>query len=496
MTAPASAPSRRRPRRVRGPLAVAAALALVAVACSSSGSGSGSGGATNGTEAAALPPCPLEALAQATQPVEVVVWHSLLAKQNDTMKELADLYNASQSKVRVRMENTAATDEELLRKFTAAVPSRQLPGIFVANDTMTQTMVDSQVALPAQSCINADNYDMSPFSKTVMSYYTVNGVLWAASANPGSALLFYNKDHFRRAGLDPDNPPKTLAEIRTAAEKIKAAGIVDKPFVHETASYKTEFWLTGAHAPIVNNDDGRSAPATSAALEGNDSTLALFRWFDGMNRDGLMQGIPVAEGQIGQYLAMAQQQASMVVESSSGATSIEAFLGGTLDPSSVGAAGVSRSGLDFGAGLFPGIYEPGRTQMGGPAWYIISSQPPEVQAAAWDFLKFMNSESSQVKMLTEASYLPYRLSAATTPEAKAFFDASLAGGWLRLANTQVQTIDPAFPGPLIGPYAETRIALRDALSNVLVKGTTPEAAIAGAQQEINTALQNYGQGGF
>jgi len=64
-----------------------------------------------------------------------VVWHSLVAKQNDTLRALADEYNAGQSRVHVQIENVAATDEELMRKFTAAVPSRQLPALFVGNDT-------------------------------------------------------------------------------------------------------------------------------------------------------------------------------------------------------------------------------------------------------------------------------------------------------------------------------------------------------------------------
>jgi sn-glycerol 3-phosphate transport system substrate-binding protein len=470
-------------------------LVLLAAACSSSKNGVESGG-TATTQA--LPPCPLDALDSAQQPVEITVWHSLVAKQNDTLNELADEYNASQSRVRVKMENVAATDEELIRRFQEALPTKDLPSIFVANDTMTQQMVDSGVTLPAQSCIDAANYDMSPFEKTVVAYYTINGVMWAASANPGSALVFYNKDHFRRAGLDPDTPPRTLDEIRTDAEAIKAAGVVDKPFVHELASYKTEFWLTGAHAPIVDNDNGRSAPATQAALEGNPDTKELFDWFASMNDDGLMDPLPVAEGQVNQYLAMATGQASIIVETSSASTSVEAFLSGNLQPGEVGIdpGAANLSGLDIGAGAFPGIHEPGRTQMGGPAWYIMSTSPPAVQAASWDFLTFMNSEAAQTKMLTGGSYLPYRTSAGTTPEAQQFFEGSLAGKWLQIANDQVRTIDPSFPGPLIGPYDEVRNTLRDSLTSVVLQGVAPDDAISRAQRDITDSVQRYSEGGF
>lgn len=484
--------------------ALATAVVLVAAGCGSGSNGSdraGGGGSAGTGPAANLATCPLDALDGASQPVEVEVWHAQLAKQGDTLAELVDEYNRSQSRVRVRLENAGGSDEELLRKFQSAVPTKQLPAVFQGNDTETQLMADSGVVLPAQSCIDAGHTDLAPFARTVVDYYTIDGVLWPASANPSSVLFYWNKDHFRRAGLDPEQPPRTLAELRADAEKIKAAGVTDTPFVHEPASYKTEFWLTGAHASIVDHDNGRAGAAERATLDAsaNADALELFRWFKGMQDDGLLLAVPATEGQINQYLAMATGQASMAVESSGSATSVEAFLAGNLDTSGLGVDSTDlgrNAGIDVGAGPLPGIHEAGRTQMGGPAWYITSTSPPEVQAAAWDFLTFMNGEHAQTRMLTGGSYLPYRTSAAQTPEARQFFSSSLAGRWLEVANEQVQTIDPAFPGPLIGPYADVRDALRDALSSQLFEGVTPEAALDGAQRATDDALRRYGEGGF
>jgi sn-glycerol 3-phosphate transport system substrate-binding protein len=400
----------------------------------------------------------------------------------------------------VRAENVAVTDEELLRRFQSSLRNRDLPAIFVANDTTTQQMIDSGVVLPAQSCVDASGYDLSPFSETVKAYYTVDDVLWAASANPGSVMVFYNKDHYRQAGLDPEAPPATLAELRAHAQAIKAAGIVERPFVHEVAAYKTEFWLTGARAPIVDNDNGRAAPARAAALESNPDTLALFEWFAGMQADGLLNAIPVAEGQINQYLAMATRQASIIVETSSASTSVEAFLSGDLASAEIaGGSELDRtevSGLDIGYGALPGLRQPGRTQMGGPAWYLISTRPPAEQAASWDFLTFMNGEAAQTRMLTGASFLPYRTSVSQSPEAQRFFGGSMAGRALRIADEQVRTIDPTFPGPLIGPYDAARDSLRDALTAVTLEQVPPRQAIADAQRDITRQVTSYAEGGF
>ncbi len=462
--------------------------ALLAACSGSNGDG--------GSDGQALPECPVDALDQATGPVEVVLWDSLQAKQQSTLEELAAEYNASQDEVRVRIENQGVDDAELLQKFTAAVPSRELPAIFMGNDSMTQVMIDSGVVLPGQACVDAADTDLSPFSDTVLGALTVDGVLWPAMATPSSMLIYYNKGHFEQAGLDPDDPPGTLAEIRAAAEAIKAAGVVDQPFVHELAPTKIEYWLTGAGATVVDNDNGRSAPATRATLADNDEALELYTWFDEMNRDGLLQAIPASEGRVDQYLAMANGLASMVIEPSGAATSIEAFLSGTLDPAEVGGESANPSGLDLGAGEFPGIDAPGRTQVGGPVWYVMSTTPPEVQAGAWDFVQFMLTEQPQLRELTGGSFLPLRTSVAESPEARAFFDSSLAGGWLEIANGQLAAIDPEFPGPLIGPYDQAKLALSDSLTSVLLGGVAPEEALADAQAEIDEALADYAAGGF
>jgi sn-glycerol 3-phosphate transport system substrate-binding protein len=474
--------------RRRSVWAVIGAVVLLAAACSSGG---GSGGGQEGQAAT----CPLDALQSASGPVEVVVWHTQQAKPLDTLQALVDQYNGSQNKVRVRLENQGSSYEELQRKFESAVPSRQLPGILVFDDTATQTMADSGAVLPAQACIDADNYDTSGFQQVATSYYTLNGQLWPASANLGNVLFFYNRDHFRQAGLDPDKPPTTLEEVRADAEKIKAAGVVDTPIVHEFASWKTEFWLTGAHSTMVNNENGRGGGETTAAtLDGNPQALQLFTWFKDMQDAGLLRAVPHTPGQLDQYLAMANRQASMVVESSSAATSIEAFLGGNLDTSQLGDGSLQNqnvSGVDVGAAALPALAPGGKTQMGGAAWYITNTTPPEVQAAAWDFMKFMNTPQAQAQMLIGGSYLPYVKAANDLPEVQQFYASGLSGRWLKIANDEVGQIDPAFPGPLIGPYYDFRQDIEKAQDNLMFTGAPPPQALQSAQGTVDEALSRY-----
>src|SRR5690606_24485616 len=104
-----------------------------------------------------------------------------------------------------------STYEELQRKFEAAIPSDGLPDVLIFDDTSTQLMADSGVILPAQSCIDASGGNTDDMLPVAVDYYTIDGVLWPASANLGGVLMYYNEDHFTEAGLDPDDPPETLA---------------------------------------------------------------------------------------------------------------------------------------------------------------------------------------------------------------------------------------------------------------------------------------------
>jgi sn-glycerol 3-phosphate transport system substrate-binding protein len=492
--------------RRRSITALGLSLALLATACgggdenADGGSGgSGSAGGGGGGEGVELPDCPVDALASASGPIELTVWHSQTAKPEEALQQLVGTYNDSQDKVEVSLESQGASYEELVDKYLAAIPSGDLPDLVLVDDTSTQLLADSGTVLPAQACIDADNYDLSGFDPTAIAYYTIDGALYPGSVGLANIILYYNKNHFRAAGLDPDDPPETLAEVREYAEKIADAGITETPVVHELASWKTEFWLTGAGAPIVDNDNGRGGEETTGAAFDSEAARQLYQWFADMDADGLLLPVARTDGSIEHYLALASQSASMTVESTSAATSVEAFLQGDLTDDELGAdtSEVDLTKLDIGAGPFPGLDAPGKMQVGGFAWYLTTAGSDEEQSASWDFVKFLNTPDSQVTLTLVASALPWLTAAADDPRIVEAWDSSLSGKWMALAyDQQMNGLDPAFPGPLIGPYGETRTAIEDSMDALLLEDTSVDDAVAQAQADIDAAVQVYRDEGF
>ncbi|MCC5953581.1 MAG: ABC transporter substrate-binding protein [Acidimicrobiia bacterium] len=470
-------------------------IALTATTLLLASCGGDDGGGELGSGEVDADACPVDALDDADGPVEVVLWNTFTAEPLRTATELVAEYNDSQDRVVVRLENQGVTYEEIQRQFNTAIRSDDLPGLVHLEDTQTQFMADSGVIVPAEACAEADGYDLDRFLPVVRSYYSVDEVLQPAASNLSTAVMYYNQDHFREAGLDPEAPPETLAELRTAAEALAEAGVSETPFVMVLQPWYIEHWLVGAGQTIVNNDNGRDGLAIEGTFD-NPTTLEIYEWLQEMADDGLLRPVPGTEGQIDHLFAMALEQSSITIETSTAIATINAVLEGTADVQELGLDDLGFDELppieiDVGVAAYPGVEAAGQVQPGGGVFYIPSTSAPEVIAAAWDFMKWYNDATTQVEWSQGSSYLPWNTEAIESPELQSFWTDTRPGRWTSVSYRQVEAFDPEFPGPLIGPYTEVRTAIRNSLDAVLLGNTTPADAIATANSQITDALEIY-----
>ena len=432
-----------------------------------------------------LPDCPVDALADADGVVDVDVWHALGSESENNLEQLAATFNAGQERVRVQVRNQGVAYDEVLRKFVAAIPSRQLPAIVYLEDTTLRQIVDSGVILPAEACEAADDFATGQLP-AVRNYYTSEGIYWPGYTNVSEPVLYYNVNHFRRAGLDPATPPTTLEELRDAARALKAAGI-PAPFSFVLNAWFIESWINGAGASVVNEDNGRSGLADTSTFD-NEATREIYTWIKEMADEGLLQGHSATDGQINQYLALAQQNSSMLIETSTAATTIKTVLGGGGD---IDLGDADLSVIVPAAAAFPGVDEPGKVRVSGGSFFLTNTVPPQEQAAAWAFMRFMWETDSQVAWHLVGSYLPTTQAAAGAPEVATYWTDDLAGRILKVAYDQLLEVDPERPGPQIGPYRAYSEAIKNSLDRLVLRGDSVDAVVTGADREIQDALTRY-----
>jgi sn-glycerol 3-phosphate transport system substrate-binding protein len=468
-------------------LAGVLALVAMAAACGVRDESGGATGTTRGGDGVELPDCPVDALEDATGPVEIELWHALGSESENNLEALAKEFNESQDEVRVEIRNQGVAYEEVLQKFVAAIPSRQLPAVVYLEDTTLRQLVDSGVILPAEACEQADGFDTGQLP-AVRSYYTSEGVYWPGYTNVSEPVLYYNVNHFRRAGIDPDDPPETLDELRETAVALKDAGI-KAPLALILNSWFVESWINGAGGSVVNKDNGREGLADEATFD-NEVTREVYTWIKEMADDGLLQGHSATPGQINQYLAVAQQDSSMVIETSTAATTIKAVLGGNADDVDVEA---DLSKIVPADGPFPGLEEPAQVRVSGGSFFMTNTVSDEEQAAAWAFMKFMWETDSQVAWHLVGSYLPTTQAAAGHPDVVQYWEDDLAGRLLKTGYDQLLRVDPQRPGPQIGPYSAYTDAIKNSLDRLVLQGDSVESVIQRADEEIQGALDRYNE---
>ena len=446
---------------------------LLMAACGGGDDGGG-GGAGGGGGGQATGKCPLGAIAKAPdKAVDIIVWHAMTQANEATLKQLTDEFNGSQSDVRVKLVNQTGYDDTFT-KFKAGLGSGDLPDLVQLQDSALQLMIDSRAVLPAQACVDADNYDLSDHVGRVIDYYTVEDVLWPMPFNVSNLVLLYNKQAFTRAGLDPEKAPANLDEVRAASEKIVSSGAAKARLALKTAPEYPEQWLAKAGQPYVNNGNGREQRATEVTFD-NQAGLDVYTWLSSMVNDKL--AITTPNQGFNHLLAVANANAAMSIESSASLGTILGVLG-------------NYPSVTLGVGAFPGPAGDGGVLVGGAALYMVNKSSPAKQEAAWRFAKFLNEPASQATLSAGTGYVPVRKSAielepiqkrwAEVPGFKVAYDQLLAGA-----------TNAATAGPVIGDYAGVRKAVEDALQAMVTTGTPPKQALDRAAQRANAAIKDY-----
>jgi sn-glycerol 3-phosphate transport system substrate-binding protein len=423
--------------------------------------------------------CPLSALRNArNKPVEITYWHSMQRANEETLQRLTERFNASQGDVRVTLINQT-TYQDTFNKFRAGLSSGDLPDLAQIEDTGLQQMIDTQAALPAQACVKADKYDVSDHLERVVDYYTVKGTLWPMPFNVSNPVLYYNKRAFQAAGLDPNQPPKTLQEVKAAAQKLKDSGAAAQAgFGMKLDPWYLEQWSALGGKTYVNNGNGRKGRASGVTFD-NATGREIFTFLADMVRSGLAKTNP-ADGpqQFDNLLGIGNGNFGMTIDTSAALGTIQQVLRSGEYPN-----------VELGVAPMPGPKGKGGVLVGGAANYISRKSSPEKQAAAWQFATFLNEPEVQAEWSIGTGYIPIRKAAADQPSVQQYWaeNPSFKVAYDQLVGGVTNT---ATAGPVIGDYRGVRDVVLDSEQQMFA-GMSPKAALKLAKQEANAKIEEY-----
>ena len=168
------------------------------------------------------------AASPASAQTEVQWWHAMAGELGQKVEKLAADFNESQKDFKVVPVYKGAY-AEVMTNAIAAFRAKQPPHIVQVFEVGTATMMAAKGAVyPVYELMKeaGEPFDPKAYLPAVVGYYTdTNGNMLSFPFNSSTPVFYYNKVLFKKAGLDPNSPPKTWPEVGAAAAKLQAAGV-------------------------------------------------------------------------------------------------------------------------------------------------------------------------------------------------------------------------------------------------------------------------------
>jgi sn-glycerol 3-phosphate transport system substrate-binding protein len=322
----------------------------------------------------------------------ITFWSSNPGSSQQVTQDIIDAFHRSQSDIRVQLVTAGSTYEEIAQKFQAAQAGGTLPDLVVLSDVWWFRYYMQDAIIPFDSLFTALQWDTTDFRDQLLTDYAYGGATWAVPWARSTPLFYWNKAHWKAAGL-PDRAPQTWDELAAWAPKLQAANLGTQHAFQLPAlpgyagwSFQNNLWGWGG---------GWSAKGSfDITCDSTESVAALQFLADAVYK--------------GKWSGVASKDATN--DMSAGAVSATVGSTGSL----VGILKVAT--FELGAGFLPG--GPQATSpvcpTGGAGVGIPKKIKPENQLAAATFAKFLTSPENTLRFAQATGYMPVRKSVDTS----------------------------------------------------------------------------------
>ena len=411
----------------------------------------------------------------AQAPTRITFWHAMGGNLGETVvRAFVNAFNASRKDIQVAAQFQGNYDE-LINKLRASLGSTAVPAIAQVYDIGTRFMIDSKAIVPMQDFIDREKFDVSQFEPNILAYYRVGPRLYSMPFNTSTAILYYNKDLFKKAGLNPEQPPRTFEEIESYAGKLVQSGATRSGITIAIYGWFFEQLLARQGALYADHGNGRDAPATAVVYDHEEAGPRILEWWARMVKAGVATnpGRPTAASQ----RAFAAGQTAMTVDSTAVLASLLAQSGGRFE---------------LGTGYFPKPLNAatGGSIVGGASAWILNRRPQAEQQAAWEFVKFISAPPQQAQWYVGTGYFPVRRDAYREAVARQTL-AKHPQFLTAISELRSSPINRATQGALLGVFPEARQKSEDAIEATILGRTPAPQALADAARDVNQAIAVY-----
>lgn len=362
----------------------------------------------------------------------------------------------------------AGSYQDTITKVLTAAKGGDAPHMAVMLSTDMYTLIDEGVVVPFDELVKtpADRAWMSSFYPGFMKNSQTGGKTWGIPFQRSTIVMYWNKELFKQAGLDPNRPPQNWAELVEYGKKLTqrdAAGKVSTWGV-QIPSSGFPYWLFQAFT-TQNGVELMNTEGTRTYFDKPEVVEALRYWVDLSRKHQIHPPGVVEWGTTPKDFL--ERKAAIIWTTTGNLTNIR-----------------NNAKFDFGVAMLPAGKQRG-TPTGGGNFYVFKKASATEREAAMKFIQWVTSPKRAAEWAIATGYVAVSPAAWDTPEMKKYladFPApTVARDQLQYAVAELST------------HENQRVtkALNDGLQAALTGAKTPLQALQDAQREAERILRPY-----
>jgi sn-glycerol 3-phosphate transport system substrate-binding protein len=411
---------------------------------------------------------------------EIQWWHAMGGELGTKLEEIVKKYNESQDQFTV-VPSYKGTYAETMTAAIAAFRAKEQPAIVQVFEVGTGTMMAAKGAIYPVYQLMADQgaaFDPKAFLPAVVGYYTdTDGNMLSMPFNSSTPILYYNKNVFEKAGLDPNTPPRTWEDVESFSKKIMESGAAKCGFTTGWISWvQLENFSAWHNQPIGTLENGFGGLGSELTVNGPVQArhwANLKKWQD----EGIFQyGGPVGGNDAPPKFY--SQECAIYMNSSAS------------------RAGVIANAKDFevGYGMLPYYSDvagaPQNSIIGGATLWVLQGRPAEEYKGVADFFNYLSSAEVQADWSQFSGYLPITQAAYDLGKSQGFYDKN-PGTEVSIQQITLNPPTANSKGLRFGNYVQIRTIIDEEFQALLGGQKDAQGALDAVVSRGNQLLREF-----